>query len=100
LDYVSVVLSIDTTETNIENNAMFTKTSLKHTTFQKRIKRALWLAKLQSMKTGKRCTEYIKNRKGNACIRIDVYSDGNMSAYASGMGSKDISKMILKALDN
>jgi len=78
---------------------MFTQTSFTNAKFAKRIKRALWLAKLQSMKTGKRCTEYVKNRKGNACIRIDVYSDGSMSAYASGMGSKDISKMILSALE-
>jgi hypothetical protein len=79
---------------------MFTQTSFNNPKFAKRIKRGLWLAKLQSMKTGKRSTEYVKNRKGSACIRIDVYSDGSMAAYASGMGSKDISKMILKALDN
>lgn len=78
---------------------MITSTSLLNPKFAKRMKRALWLAKLQSMKTGKRCTEYVKNRKGNACIRIDVYSDGSMSAYASGMGSKDYSAMILRALE-
>jgi len=79
---------------------MITSTSLLNPKFAKRIKRALWLAKLQSMKTGKRSTEYVQNRNGRNVIRIDVYSDGSMSAYASGMGSKDISKMILKTLDN
>ena len=79
---------------------MITSTSLLNPKFAKRIKRALRLAKLQSMKTGKRCTEYVKNRDGRNVIRLDVYKDGSMSAYASGMGSKDISKMILKALDN
>ena len=79
---------------------MITSTSLLNPKFAKRIKRALWIAKLQSMKTGKRCTEYVQNRNGRNVIRLDVYKDGSMSAYASGMGSKDISKMILKALDN
>ncbi|UZS00844.1 hypothetical protein [Pseudomonas phage vB_PsaM_M1] len=79
---------------------MITSTSLSHPKFLKRIKRALWLAKLQSMKTGRRSTEYVVNRSGRNVIRLDVYKDGSMSAYASGMGSKDISKMILKALEN
>lgn len=79
---------------------MFTQTSFTNAKFAKRIKRALWIAKLQSMKTGKRSTEYVQNRHGRNVIRLDVYKDGSMSAYASGMGSKDISKMILKALDN
>lgn len=79
---------------------MFTQPSFNNPKFAKRIKRALWLAKLQSMKTGKRCTEYVQNRHGRNVIHLDVYKDGSMSAYASGMGSKDISKMILKALDN
>lgn len=79
---------------------MITSTSLLNPKFAKRIKRALWLAKLQSMKTNKRSTEYVQNRNGRNVIRLDVYKDGSMAAYASGMGSKDISKMILKALDN
>lgn len=78
---------------------MITYTSLLNPKFLKRLRRSLWLAKLQSMKTNKRSTEYVVNRKGNACIRLDVYKDGSMSAYASGMGSKDISKMILTALE-
>lgn len=78
---------------------MITSTSLSHPKFLKRIRRSLWVAQLTSMKTGKRCTEYVKNRDGRNVIRLDVYKDGSMSAYASGMGSKDISKMILKALE-
>ena len=79
---------------------MFTQTSFTNPKFAKRIKRALWLAKLQSMKTGKRATEYVVNRRGRNVIRLDVYPKGDMAAYASGCGSKDIAKMILKALDN
>ena len=78
---------------------MITSTSLLNPKFAKRIKRALWLAKLQSMKTGKRSTEYVQNRHNRNVIRLDVYKDGSMSAYASGMGSKDISKLVLSALE-
>lgn len=79
---------------------MFTQTSFTNPKFLKRIKRALWLAKLQSMKTGKRSTEYVVNRNGRNVIRLDVYKDGSMSAYASGMGSRDYSSLILKALES
>ena len=79
---------------------MITSTSLLNPKFAKRIKRSLWLAKLQSMNTGKRATEYVQNRNGRNVIRLDMYKDGSMAAYASGSGSKDISKIILKALDN
>lgn len=79
---------------------MITSTSLLNPKFAKRIKRALWLAKLQSMKTNKRATEYVQNRHGRNVIRLDVYKDGSMSAYASGMNSKDISKMIIKVLES
>lgn len=78
---------------------MITSTSLLNPKFLKRLRRSLWLAKLQSMKTGKRATQYVKNRHGNACIRLDVFSDGGMSAYASGSGSRDYSSLILKALE-
>lgn len=78
---------------------MITSTSLNNPKFIKRIRRSLWIAQLTSMKTGRRCTEYVVNRNGRNVIRLDVYKDGSMSAYASGMGSKDISKMILEALD-
>lgn len=78
---------------------MFTQTSFSNPKFLKRLRRSLWLAKLQSIKTGKRSTEYVKKWRGNVCIRLDVYSDGSMAAYASGMGSKNYSAMIIKALE-
>lgn len=79
---------------------MFTITSFSHPKFIKRIRRSLWLAKLQSMKTGQRCTEYVVNRNGRTVLRLDVYKDGSLAAYASGMGSKDYSAVILKVLEN
>lgn len=78
---------------------MITSTTLKNRVFLKHIRQALWLCKLKTCKTNKRSTEYVKNRNGRNVIRLDVYKDGSMSAYASGMGSKDISKMILRALE-
>ena len=79
---------------------MITQTSLNNAKFLKRIKRQLWLCKLESMTTHKRATTYVKNRKGNNCLRLDVHRDGSLSAYAAGCGNKDIAKIILKALDN
>lgn len=79
---------------------MITSTSLLNVKFAKRIKRQLWLAQLESMKTGKRCTQYVKNRNGNNCLRLDVKGCNLMAAYASGSGSKDFSGMIKKTLDN
>ncbi len=79
---------------------MITSTTLKNRVFLKNIRQALWLCKLKACKTNKRATEYVQNRHNRNVIRLDVYKDGSMSAYASGMGIKDISKMILKALDN
>lgn len=78
---------------------MITSTSLSHPKFLKRIKRALWLAKLQSMKTGKRATEYVQNRKGNNVLRIDVFATGELVCYVAGRGMQNYSSVVLKALD-
>ncbi|MGL5013072.1 MAG: hypothetical protein ACRC6V_02120 [Bacteroidales bacterium] len=77
---------------------MFTQTSFSNPTFIRRIRRALWLAKLQSLKTGKRSTQYVVNRKGNSVLRLDVQGVTLQAAYASGCSSKDFSAMINKAL--
>lgn len=79
---------------------MITSTSLSNPKFLKRIRRALWLAKLQSLASGKRSTEYVKNRRGNNVLRLDVQGVTLQAAYASGGSSKDFSKTINKALDN
>lgn len=78
---------------------MITSTSLSHPKFLKRIKRALWLAKLQSLKTGKRSTEYVKNRKGNNVLRIDMFASGEMVCYIAGRGMNNYSAMITKVLE-
>lgn len=79
---------------------MIASTSLSNPKFLKRIRRALWLAKLESLASGKRSTGYVQNRKGNYVLRLDVKGVTLQAAYASGCSSKDFSKMINKALDN
>jgi hypothetical protein len=78
---------------------MFTQTSFSNPTFIRRIRRALWLAQLQSLASGKRSTEYVKNRKGNNVLRLDVQGVTLQAAYATGCSSKDFSKTINKALE-
>ena len=87
---MSLAIKLDTTETNTENKAMITSTSLNHPTIQKRIKRSIWLATMQAVKTGERATEYVSNRKGNKVLRVDVLADGRVICYASGRGNKQI----------
>lgn len=78
---------------------MITSTTLKHPTFIKRIRRALWLAQLSSLKSGKRSTEYVQNRNKRNCLRLDVKGTRLIAAYASGCSSKDFSEIINKALE-
>lgn len=74
---------------------MITKTSLNNPRFAKRIKRTFWLAKMEAIKTKKRSTHYVKNRHGDNCIRLDVYPDGEMVAYAANGGMKNYARLIL-----
>lgn len=77
---------------------MFTTTTFKNPTFQKRIRQALWLSKLESLKTGKRVVNYVQNRNGRNVLRIDVYDGKLTSVYASGHSSKDFAPMLQKIL--
>lgn len=76
---------------------MITQTSLNHPKTIKRIKRALWLAKLAACKNGQRGTEYVKNKKGNNYLRIDVYKTGELQCYASRQ--QNVTALIKKALE-
>lgn len=74
---------------------MITKTSLNNPRFAKRIKRMFWLAKMEAIKTKKRSTYYVKNRKGNNCIRLDVYPNGELVAYTAGGGMKNYASLLV-----
>lgn len=74
---------------------MITVTSLKNPKFAKRIRRAFWICKMQSLKTKQRATGYIQNRKGNNALRIDVYPSGELVVYSAGGGMKNHARLIL-----
>ena len=74
---------------------MFTATSFNNPRFAKKIRRAFWLAKMEAIKAKNRSTQYIKNRKGNNCVRLDVYPSGELVAYAAGGGMKNYARLIL-----
>jgi hypothetical protein len=63
---------------------MITTTSFSHPTFQRKIKSALWLAKLESKKTGQRIVKYVENAKGLTVMRLDVYNERLTAAYVPG----------------
>ena len=77
---------------------MITITSFKNPAFQRKIKSALWLARLESKKTGCRSVQYVQNRFGNNVLRLDVYDGKLTSVYASGHSSKDFAPMLKKIL--
>lgn len=78
---------------------MITQTSLSNPRFLKRIRRCLWLAKLESMTKHKRSTVYVKNRKGCNSLRIDYYPSGELAVYAAGAGMKNYANMVIDALN-
>ncbi len=79
---------------------MITSTALMNPKFLKRIKRSVWLARLESIAKRKRATVYVKNRKGNNALRIDYYPSGELVVFAAGMGMKNYASLIIDALDN
>ena len=74
---------------------MITSTSLMHPKFAKRIKREFWLLKMQAIKTKQRAVGYVKNRKGNNVLRIDVYSSGELAVYAAGSGMRNYASLVV-----
>jgi len=67
-------------------------------TFQKNIRQALWLARMESKKTGKRSVQYVQNKHGMNVLRIDVYDGKLTSVYASGHNSKDFVSVVFEVL--
>lgn len=78
---------------------MITSTSLSHPTTIKRIKRQLWLCKLESMSKHKRSTQYVKNKHGNNFLRIDLYPNGELVCYASNGVMKNYASIVIKAIE-
>ena len=78
---------------------MITKTSLNNPKFAKKIRRAFWLAKMETIKTKKRSTQYVKNRKGNNCVRLDVYANGELVAYTANGGMKNYASLLVDIVE-
>ena len=82
---------------------MFTSTTFANPTFQKNIRLALWLARMESKKTGHRVVNYVQNRSGGNVLRLDVYAGKLTSVYAAGAsknGSSLSSKDFVSVLSN
>ena len=78
---------------------MFSSTTFANPTFQKRIRQALWLSRMESLKTGKRVVNYVTNRYGRNVLRLDVYDGKLTSVYASSHGSKDFASVLSNVLE-
>ena len=78
---------------------MFTASTFMHPTFQKNIRQALWLARMESKKTGQRVVNYVTNRYNERVLRLDVYDGKLTSVYASSHGSKDFANVLSNVLE-
>ena len=78
---------------------MFTSTTFANPTFQKNIRQALWLARMESKKTGHRVVNYVTNRYNERVLRLDVYDGKLTSVYASGHSSKDFVSVLSNVLE-
>lgn len=85
---------------------MFSSTTFKNPTFQKNIRQALWLARMESKKTGYRVVKYVTNRYGRNVLRLDVYDGKLTSVYATGaskygssLSSKDFANVLSNVLE-
>lgn len=78
---------------------MITSTSLMNPRFAKKIRRAFWLTKMQSIKTKQRATSYIQNRKGNNALRIDVYPSGELVVYGTNFGMRNYANLIVNIVE-
>ena len=78
---------------------MLTSTSFNNPKFAKKIRRQYWILKMQAIKTKQRATGYVKNRKGNNVLRLDVHSDGEIVCYAAGMGMRNYASLVVDIVE-
>ena len=79
-------------------------TALKHPTIVRKIRRAIWLAKLEAHAKVRDCrkaqkgiaqyrgTQYVENRKGHNIMRVDWYYGSGVVVY--GDQSRNITNMV------
>ena len=78
---------------------MFTETTFKNPTFQKNIRLALWLARMENKKTGRRAVQYVKNKTGLCVLRVEVYDGKLIGIYTMGQGKKNLVLMLQKIFE-
>lgn len=78
---------------------MITVTSLKNPKFAKRIRRSFWLCKMEAIKSNKRATTYVKNKKGNNSLRLDYYPTGELVVFAAGQGMKNYANLVVDIVE-
>mgnify|MGYP003466138365 CR=1 FL=1 len=68
-------------------------TMLNHPTMQRKIRNALWMAKMTVKLTGRPAKQfYIQNRFGRNIMRLDMAADGQITVW--GDCSKNITAMV------
>ena len=79
--------------TKMKNNI----TMLNHPTMQRKIRNAIWMAKLQAKATGKPTKQwYVQNRHGNNILRVDVAADLSITVW--GDMSRNITDMVVASI--
>jgi hypothetical protein len=82
-----------TEDTKMKNNI----TMLNHPTMQRKLRNAIWLAKLQAKATGKTAKQfYVQNRNGQNIMRVDMSADLQLTVW--GDCSKNITSMVEASL--
>ncbi len=72
-------------------------TMLNHPTMQRKIRNALWMAKMTVKLTGRPAKQfYIQNRFGHNIIRLDMAADGQITVW--GDQSRNITSMVEASL--
>lgn len=73
-------------------------TMLSHPTIQRKLRNAIWLAKIQAKATGKTAKQfYVENRHGQNIMRIDVSADMQLTVW--GDCSRNITTIVMQSIE-
>ena len=73
-------------------------TMLNHPTMQRKIRNALWMAKMTVKLTGRAAKQfYIQNRFGRNIMRLDMAADGQITVW--GDCSRNVTRMVLDSIE-
>ena len=73
-------------------------TALNHPTIQRKLRNAIWLAKLEAKASGKTAKQfYVENRHGCNIFRVDVSADMQLTVW--GDCSRNITAMVMQSIE-